>query len=176
MKMKKISLIIFTLFVVFLITGCEDKKDVSDSRDDGKIDSIDDIVLETGKLSCTREGSASDGVSPSLKYYVTYKDDLLLKLHSVEKITSDNLDSLDEYENAYKKINEYYKNLRYYDTKVIRDSNSVTRDTIINYEKIDIDKLLSIEGEEDNIIKNGKAKLSLWLEFAKKFGVVCTED
>lgn len=48
-------------------------------------------------------------------------------------------------------------------------------DAIINYDKIDIDKLLEIEGEEDNIIVGNKAKLSLWLELAGKVGTVCEE-
>ena len=47
---------------------------------------------------------------------------------------------------------------------------------IANLEKIDKTKLLQIEGDEDNIIEDGKAKLSLWLEMASKFGVTCKED
>ena len=39
--------------------------------------------------------------------------------------------------------------------------------------KIDTDKLLEIEGEEDNIIKDGKVKLDDWLDFAEQFGTKC---
>ena len=65
------------------------------------------------------------------------------------------------------------KDLKYYDNTVKRTDNSVTSDTVINYGKIDIDKLLDIEGEEDNVIKNGKVKLDDWLEFTEKFGMKC---
>ena len=61
----------------------------------------------------------------------------------------------------------------YYDTKVTRGDTSVTRNAIINYDKIDIEKLLEIEGEEDNIIENGEAKVDKWLSLAKKFGTKC---
>ena len=57
----------------------------------------------------------------------------------------------------------------------MRDGNSVTYTATISYDKININKLLQIEGEEDNIIKNGQAKLSLWLELASKVGTVCEE-
>ena len=60
---------------------------------------------------------------------------------------------------------------------LIKDDNSVTRDTTIDYEHVDIDKLLHIEGNEDNIIdENGKASLDMWLALAKKFGTVCNES
>ena len=35
------------------------------------------------------------------------------------------------------------------------------------------DKLLEIEGEEDNVIKDGKVKLDDWLEFTEPFGMKC---
>ncbi len=176
--MKKISLLVVCLFCIFLITGCGDMSSnttASKSSNAGKIKDIDDLTSSSGTLTCTREGTASDGVMPSFNYYITYKNDNILVLHSVEMITSDNSESLDQYEEAYKKINTYYKGLNYYDSEIKRTSDSVARDTVINYEKIDIDKLLEIEGEEDNIIKDGKAKLAMWLEFASKFGTTCSE-
>ena len=65
--------------------------------------------------------------------------------------------------------------MKYYDTNIVRDSNSVTYTIYIDYDKIDVDGLLSIEGAEDNIIKRGKAKLSLWLDLAGKMGTLCEE-
>ena len=39
-----------------------------------------------------------------------------------------------------------------------------------------MEKLLEIEGEEDNIIENGKAKVEKWLTLAKKFGTECEDE
>ena len=129
----------------------------------------------TGKLKCSQEAVAGEGIDVDLSYLVSYKNGNILELVSVQKVISEKQDSLSVYEDAYKNIANNYKDLGFYDTSIVRESNSVSYTAIINYEKINIDKLLRIEGEEDNIIKNGKAKLALWLELAGKVGTVCEE-
>jgi len=172
--MKKSSLIICLVLISFLIVGCSNN---SNTKTKSKtIKKFSQITSKSGSLTCSREATASDGVTPDFNYYIKFNGDRVLELHSVEKVTSDSSESLDTYEEAYKNINKLYKGLKYYDTSVNRDKTSVTRDTVINYEKIDKTKLLQIEGDSDNIIKDGKAKLSLWLEMASKFGVTCKED
>lgn len=168
--MKKSSLILILVFLI-LVTGCFHKKPSTDI-----IKSNDDLNNKTGSITCSRKANVDEGITPTFKYNISYKDNNILVLHSIEKITSNDTNYLDQYEEAYKNINKHYKNLKYYDSKVLRTNDSVTRDTTINYEKINTDKLLSIEGEEDNIIVNGKAKLNKWLSFAKKFGTICYED
>ena len=168
--MKKNKLILIVIFLL-IITGCGHKKPNKDV-----IKSSDDLNNKAGSITCSRKANADSGVTPSFSYNITYRDGKILVLHSIEKIASNDTNYLDQYEQAYKNINTNYKDLEYYDSKVLRTDNSVTRDTTINYEKIDTDKLLSIEGEEDNIIKNGKADLNTWLSFAKKFGTICHED
>ena len=169
--MKKFSLILCCFLVLFLVVGCSDKKEKTTN-----IKKYSQITSESGSLTCSREATASDGVKPDFKYYIKYNGDKILVLHSVEKVTSETKENLDTYEEAYENINKLYKNLEYYDSSVNRNNNSVTRDTVINYEKVNLDKLLQIEGTEDNVIEDGKAKLSLWLEMTSKFGVTCTED
>ena len=46
-------------------------------------------------------------------------------------------------------------------------------DLNINYEKVDIDKIIEIEGDDAKMFKDGKAKLKPWLTYAKKFGTTC---
>ena len=124
-------------------------------------------------MKCSRAGSI-DGGTTNMNYEVYYEGEYLTILHSVEQIISDDSSILDIYEEAYNNINKQYKGLEYYDTEVVRDNNSVTRDTTINYAKIDIEALLDIEGSEDNVIdSDGKVKLQTWLDFTKPFGVKC---
>lgn len=172
--MKKISLIIFFIILSLFLTACDNTEEVKESDNNGKIDNINEITKKKGTLVCTRSATANNA-EPFFNYTIDYKDDEILKLHSIEGITSNDSSVLDEYEEAYKKINSNYVGLKYYDTDVIRTNNSVTWDTTINYEKIDIGALLDLEGEEDNIIENGIAKLSAWLEFSKKVGTTCSE-
>ena len=123
-------------------------------------------------MTCTREGNIDDG-EVKLTYDLYYEGEDLILLHATEEVITEDSSVLDEYENAYKSIRENYLGLNYYDTAVVRTNDSVTNDTIINYGKIDINKLLEIEGEEDNIIVNGKAKVDSWLELAEQFGTEC---
>ena len=188
MMIKKSSILLICILSICLITGCSNNEEslnksldnenvVGDSgSNSSEINSLDDLTSDTGTLSCTREAKAGEGITPKFSYTVKYKNGNILELHSIEMIISDDEESLDTYENAYKDINKNYDKLKYYDTKVIRDNNSVSRDTLINYDKIDIDALLDLEGEKDNIIKNGKAKLDLWLDLASQFGTKCEEE
>ena len=173
--MKKTNLFVLLLVSLFFI-GCKNQVATDEVENStNKIDSIEEINNKKGTLICTRNATATNA-SPFFKYTVTYSNDELLRLHSIEGITSSDEAILDEYEEAYKKISSYYENLKYYDVSVIRNDNTVTWDTNINYQKIDIDALLDLEGEENNIVKDGKASLSLWLEMAKKVGTTCIEE
>ena len=122
---------------------------------------------------CTRDGTF-DGGEAKLSYELYYTGDVLLKLESYESVYSDDSSVLDTYQDAYQKIHNNYKNLNYYSTELKRDNSSVNSIMIIEYNKIDIDKLISIEGEEDNIFENKIPKVSKWKEFAKKVGTSCS--
>lgn len=174
--MKKISLSILVIILCFFLTACDNDTTKIDTieNDDGKIDSIDEVTKKKGTLICTRTATANNA-EPFFNYTINYKNDEILSLHSIEGLTSSDSSVLDEYEEAYRKISSYYTDLKYYDTEVTRNNNTVTWDTTINYEKIDIAALLELEGEDDNIIENGKAHLSTWLELAKKVGTTCVE-
>lgn len=155
MKILRSSIL---LVMILLLAGCGSNSSVSSD----------------GVKKCTRTGTVTNG-STEMNYEVYYKGEYVVLLHSTEKIISDSSSVLDTYEEAYKNIFKQYEGLEYYDNKITRSSNSVTNEITINYEKIDMGKLLDIEGEEDNVIENGKVKLDTWLSFAKKYGVTCEE-
>lgn len=123
---------------------------------------------------CTRSGTISGDGSVELNYELYYKDDVLLKLESYETVYSEDSNLLDTYYDAYNKIHNNYKNLEYYNTKLDRSDSYVSSTMIIDYKNIDIDKLIQIEGEEDNIFENNIPKVSKWKEFAKKVGTKCS--
>lgn len=163
--MKKISIII-VLFLVILLCGCE-------SKDNEII--INNKPVNTSKMEhkhCTREGSL-DGGEVKLEYDIYYTGEVLNLLVSKEKIISSSEDILNTYEEAYKKIHLNYEKLENYDTSVVRGDTTVLSTISINYDKVDIDKLIEIEGEEDNIFINKVPKVDKWLELAKKFGTTC---
>ena len=170
---KKISFLI-VLISCFFITGCgneEVKEKVPVANKSSILDKIDEAG--SGKLKCSREAFASEGIDVELTNEIEYENGYIMILHSIDKVISDNKESLDQYEDAYKKIAKNYEGLKYYDVTITRDSNGVTNDVVINYGKIDTKKLLDIEGEEDNVIVDGKVALETWVGFAEKFGTVC---
>lgn len=169
--MKRSSILIVLILCLFLVTACNENKTQKQVISNGE-------TVDTSKMqhkTCTRDADAGNGIDVTLSYDLYYTGENLNILHSSEKVVATSNDTLDEYENAYKKIDSNYENLKYYDSNVIRGDTSVTRDLTINYDKIDIDGLLAIEGEEDNIIENGKAKVDKWLTLAKKFGTKCED-
>lgn len=167
MGMKKSSILVLFIIFSFICVACDSKDTVVTSSGD----KIDTASME--HKHCTRNSQQSDGISTDLSYEIYYTGDILNVLESNEKVVSDDSSKLDEYESAYKNIDKHYKDLEYYDTEVIRSDNYVLRHTTINYDKIDIDELISIEGEEDNIFENKEPKVQLWLDLAKKFGTKC---
>lgn len=183
MNPKKIGKITLLLIAILLLAGCGKENETTTKNTQEKKTSEPSINNKTevpesqtegmSKLTCTREADAGSDIDVNLDYEVYYQGEYIQILHSTEQVVTDNQETLDEYENAYKGIYKNYEGLKYYDNTVKRTDNSVTSDTVINYGKIDIDKLLDIEGEEDNVIKNGKVKLDDWLEFTEKFGMKC---
>lgn len=183
MNPKKIGKIALLLIAILLLAGCGkenetttkniQEKKTSEPSINNKIEVPESQTEGMSKLTCTREADAGSDIDVNLDYEVYYQGEYIQILHSTEQVVTDNQETLDEYENAYKGIYKNYEGLKYYDNTVKRTDNSVTSDTVINYGKIDIDKLLDIEGEEDNVIKNGKVKLDDWLEFTEKFGMKC---
>lgn len=187
--MKKIlsSLLLVILLLVF-VSGCGDKDNTKDQTgttnttpkttdSSGKINSSSELVNKTGMLTCTREGTASGDITPSFSYVVTYREGELLTLRAVEKVSSPSGTGLEAYYNAYMNINKNYDGLEYYSSEVTKTDTTVVRDTTIDYEHIDTERILRIEGNEDNIIdENGKASLDMWLKLANKFGTKCNES
>ncbi|MBR5369921.1 MAG: DUF1307 domain-containing protein [Bacilli bacterium] len=164
--MRKICLIITLFFILFLLCGC-------DSKNREVI--IDGESINTSKMEhkhCTRNGSLQGGEA-KLEYDIYYTGDVLNLLKSREEIISADENILDTYEEAYKSIHANYRRLANYDTEIIRGDTTVTSIMNINYDSIDIDKLIEIEGEEDNIFVNKVPSVSKWLAFAKKLGTTC---
>lgn len=171
---KKVG-IIFTL-ILFLITGCH-----SNSQDDITSTSIDEKNYDTKNfqyITCSRDTETSDDSEVEIQYEIYYNDDQYIEiLKSSERVTSTNQETLEKYKEAYEQVYSVYDGLKYYDNEVTKDDNSVTSITYINYGKIDMNKLMDIEGTEDNVaVTDGKIKLDDWKSFAKKYGTQCSSE
>ena len=171
--MKKLFLGLLIIVLLLSVTAC-DKKETSK-----KTTKEDEPTVEkkTGQIHehCTRTGSIDSDSSAEMIYEIYYTGDVLNLINSTERVTSTKSEVLDEYEAAYRKIHSYYADIDHYDTEVIRTNSSVASKMTIDYDKIDLAKLIALEGEADNIFENGKPMISKYKELAKKMGVTCEE-
>ena len=175
--MKKLIYVSILILSIFILTGCEEKKENTSEHQAIKKIETDSGTINTKKMTqlyCTRNATHS-GIETNIHYDIFYTGDTMNVIHSYEQIISADSSNLDTYEEAYKKIHAHYAGLEYYDTKVERGETSVTSEITINYDKIDKKRLLEIEGEKDNIFENGIPKYSKWIALAKKLGVTCEE-
>jgi len=176
--MKKILYFVILLATITFVTGCEDEKEINEPNTPiNKVETKNGTV-NTKKMTqmyCTRNAVAKTGIEVNIHYDVFYTGDTLNLIHSFEQVMSADASNLDTYEKAYKGIHEHYEGLEYYDTSVVRGDTAVTSEITINYDKIDVEKLLEIEGEENNIFENKISKYSKWLALAKKLGITCEE-
>lgn len=175
-KKLKLSSLIIIVLCVFFLTGC--KKDVEIVNVSNKKGNVADKanqninVKGNGTLKCTRSANAINDLKAEFNYFLTYEKGIITNIHSIEKVIGEDKDGLDQYEEAYNKIKKKYDNLKYYDFTVSRDKTSVTNDIVINFKKVDIDKIIEIEG--NNIYdKKKRPSLKKWLALGKKAGLTC---
>lgn len=175
MKKSKLIKIFIILIICISIIGCENKN--KDDISTGKIDSSKYETKGLKELKCERDTETSDGIDVDIKINAYYDNDRYLKvLKTKEVVKSKDKSVLTEYKNAYEKVYSAYKNIKYYENIVEEANNKVTSTTYINYGKVDMNKLLEIEGTDNNVkITDGKIKIDDWKSFAKKYGTVCSE-
>ncbi len=162
--MKKISISLFLIFTIILISGCgkETIEDKMKQEDNEKV------------LHCVRNVTTQDNIDADIKYSIYYDGDYVTKTVSIEKVTSKDKDILNQYKEAYEKVFSSYKGIDYYDNKVEKNGNTVSSITVINYQKVDTNKIIEIEGKEDNIFEeDGKVKKDTLVNFYKKYGITC---
>lgn len=174
--MKKISKIILLMIIsLFITTGCDESTSTPQKND---VIISDGEKVDTTSMKhkhCTREADAGTNTEMVLEYDLYYTGEILNLLISHEELITNDQEMLQKYETAYKQIAVHYEGLDYYEQTVTKTSTSVTNEIKINYDKIDIQRLLDIEGEEDNIIEDGKAKVDLYLALLKRFGGKCED-
>ena len=80
---------------------------------------------------------------------------------------------LNEYKTALELVYSEYNNLEYYDNTVTLKDNKLTTITKVNYEKLDINKFISIDKNNKELFNNNKVNLSTLKKIYKKNGAKC---
>ena len=150
--MKKILILVFFVSLCFLVTGCRN----------------DNYQVKT----CTRNVEAGENMKTDFSYKIYYKGKYVMLFESTEEIEAED-DILNKYKDAYEKVYEEYKGIDYYDHKLTLEDGKLTSKVNIDYRKVDLDKIIELEGNERNIYKDGKVVLKKLLSFYKKAGIQC---
>ena len=130
--MKKI---IYIVALVLLVTGC--------SRKDGTI-------------TCTSTSTPNEEVKLKSTYIITYKNNYVTKLKTTEIITVKDKSNIETYKNVLENSYKEYNKIKYYSNVISVEDNNLISSTIINYDKINTNKLIKLDKNNQSIIKNKK--------------------
>lgn len=153
--MKSFKSIILILVLVICLTGCS--------------------LGGTKTMTCTRTATQGS-MKLDVDYKVTYSGKYVKTVESVEKIISSNKTVLDTYKKTVENIYAPYNDLEYYDAEVTVDGDTLISKVVIDYEKIDTDKLVKIDSAIGNILKNGKIRIEDMKAIYEKNGATCTQE
>ncbi len=127
---------------------------------------------KSGKMKCVYT-STSDAIETSSIYLITFKNNIVSNLETKEVIVSNDKTMLNEYKTALELVYSEYNNLEYYDNTVTLKDNKLTTITKVNYEKLDINKFISIDKNNKELFNNNKVNLSTLKKIYKKNGAKC---
>ncbi len=148
---KKIILLICLLFTA----GCESK---SSSK----------------TLTCTSHATVAEGVDVEVKYQVKYHDLYVSEVQTEEKIKASQ-EYLEAYQKSMQESYDPYQKLSYYDYDSKIKNGTLISTIKINYEKIDVDKLIEIDSSNADLFQDGKVYLKTIRDIYEGLGATCRE-
>lgn len=129
---------------------------------------------EEKTMTCTR--SIDQGsIQMELNYKVSYRNNNVTKVESIEKIVAEDSSILDTYKETVEKTYEPYSDIEYYDYHVSIDGNTLTSEANIDYEKVDTDKMIQVDSANGQFIKNGKIHIDDLQSIYESLGASCTK-
>ena len=164
-KRKKIFSIAILFILVLTLSGC------GNTENQQKNNNTNDSNQTT--VTCTKTGEITTGVDSDLTYQYTEKDGYVQTVYTIEKITTDNENYLDDYRALLEGSYEPYKDIEYYDYEISIKGNTLTSKVTIDYAKIDTDQLLAIDSSNASLIKNGKVATKDLQSLYESIGATC---
>ena len=151
MFMKKIGIILFVSLL--LLVGCTTKE-------------------ESGVLTCTRTAKQGN-IDLSLNYKIAYTGEYVNTIETTEIVKSEDQNTLNLYKTQLENVYEPYKSIDYYENEVTIEGDTLTSKTKIDYEHINVDDLIEIDSANEQILKDGKAKVSDFRSMYESIGASC---
>ncbi len=141
---------IIFLCAIFLTSGCSKKENI--------------VCINTLN---------ENNVKIDSEYTIIYSGKYVDKLKTIEKVTSDDQNELEKYKDLLMDYYNSFNKIDYYVNTVSIEGNTLISSTTINYEKIDINKLIEIDENNKKIISDKKVKLSTLKKLYIDQGATC---
>lgn len=154
-KMKKI-IVVFMLVGTLFLTGCSASE-------------------KKGVLVCTKKQDIDSSTKLESTYNVSYKNGYVTSIDTTETITSDKTEVLETYKTNLESVYNKYNDIKYYDNNIKIEGNQLISKTVVNYEKIDTDKLIEIDKNNAAAIEDGKVKVSTLKSAYEQLDATCKE-
>lgn len=170
--MKKLGFVFAIVLCIFFVTGCDNglngiKKDLENAN---KENQQEELKTKTCRLSTdvsTYEVEAT--------YNIFYRSSVVEKVETVEVVTSDDTDILDQFEDT---LNSQYRAMKRtyggYEFDVTNDGYQVESRVTIDYNQVDMDQLLEdSEDLKDYVNSNNRLTVSGITKLYQGMGAVC---
>ena len=130
------------------------------------------IKISSGILVCTNNYD-EDNVSFKTIYQVEYKNKYATKLVSVETIETYDNTLLNDYKTNLEMMYFKFNQIPYYENTISIKENKLTSKTVIDYSKIDLNELISVDSSFNEVIKNNKISINQLKKQYKETGAIC---
>lgn len=128
----------------------------------------------TQKTECTINNEV-DGIKVDGTYELTYTEGYIDTVKFIEKYTVSDEYLIESVENTFDNLYKNLGELKYYDYERITEGLTVTSTVNIDYNRINIDKLIELNKDLKNIIKDDKIEATVLINSYKSNGATCKE-
>ena len=130
------------------------------------------VKTYSGVLVCTNTYNEDD-ISFKTTYHVEYKKRYATKLVSVETIKTQETLLLNDYKTNLEMMYLRFNEIPHYNNTISIKDDTLTSKTIINYSKIDLNKLIKVDSSFNEVIKNNKISITKLKEQYASTGALC---
>ena len=154
--------LMFIVLISFLFTGCFNKKT---NDNENSVEEINTV--------CSGKQNIKEDVSVDTEYEIKSKDGKVITLISTEIITSNDTEYLNTTKEDIEKTYSIYKDINNYEYNITLENNKLISKTKINYEKVDLKKLIEVDPANENIIVNDSVNLKTLKDMYESLGNKC---
>ena len=123
-------------------------------------------------MECSKIDETED-ITIKLFSEIKYLGDYVKVVKTTEEILTEDQETLDFYKKVVENTYKPYDGLEHYNYEVKQDEKSLVSTTTLDYENIDIDKLIEIDEANKKLIVNKKVKLEDFIQMYKAMNVTC---